>query len=144
MTVAELLRVAHVGRQRARNLGSIDIARLAQLLHGVSSKDWARGADLTLTVSRDATSLELIGNGILFSADTLDLMACHTGNLLAEMAADQCQLVGDLAVIDDHERHVILLEWNDTRDDDVDERFFHELVEQVADETPHKPAGRLL
>ena len=87
---------------------------------GVSLEDIGAGAvakfDLRLILTEDGGGL---AGGIeystaLFDSGTIGRMAGHLGVLLAAVAGDPGQRVGDLPVLTAAERHQVLVTWNDT------------------------------
>jgi len=83
----------------------------------------------------------------LFERATVERLAGHLVQLLAAAAADPARPVGGLPMLDDAERHRVLVEWNRTDAPVAVDRCFHELVASQAARTPDhlavvEPSGR--
>ncbi|MGH3846043.1 MAG: amino acid adenylation domain-containing protein, partial [Pseudonocardiaceae bacterium] len=63
----------------------------------------------------DRLGLALSYDPQLFDAATVETMTRRLRLLLARIAADPDQLVGELSLLTETERHQLLVEWNDTR-----------------------------
>lgn len=75
-------------------------------------------------------------NTDLFDVETVERMRTHFGVLLASALATPDRPVRGLALLDDDERHRMLVEWNDTRIDDAPEICLHALFEDQVRQTP--------
>jgi len=102
-------------------------------LHNVTSK-----FDLSFEVEEDEAGLCLSCeyNSDLFAAETIERMLRHFRNLLEAIVADPMQRVADLPLLDDAERHRLLVEWNETREDFPSEICIHQLFERQVERTP--------
>jgi amino acid adenylation domain-containing protein/non-ribosomal peptide synthase protein (TIGR01720 family) len=86
-----------------------------------------------------ALTLVIEYNTDLFDPDTIQRMAGHLDALLAAIADDPQRSLAELPILDDRERHRVLVEWNAT-DRAVAPATFAELVEAQAARTPDLPA----
>ena len=72
--------------------------------------------DLTLFMTETETGL--VGfweyNTDLFESKTIERMTAHLENLLTAIVNNPEQLVGELSLLSEAERHQLLVEWNDT------------------------------
>ena len=75
-------------------------------------------------------------NTDLFDPATIERMAEHLRTLLESIAADPGQRVSELELLTEAERHLLLMEWNDTRAEYPEDRCVHELFEERAQRTP--------
>jgi len=94
--------------------------------------------DLTLSLAeRDS---QLAGffeyNTDLFDRDRIERMAGHFQTLLNGIVADPDQRISHLPILDDAERHRLLIEWNNTEADYPRDNCVHELIEGQAKRTP--------
>ncbi|MEH1936773.1 MAG: amino acid adenylation domain-containing protein [Nostoc sp.] len=98
--------------------------------------------DLTLAVWE--TKEGLIGsweyNSDLFEADTIARMTSHFQTLLAAMIANPNQPIGELPLLNQQERHQLLVEWNDTYTPYPDSKCIHQLFEEQVEKTPNAVA----
>ena len=93
--------------------------------------------DLTLLVVRTATGLDcqLEYSVDLFDQATIERMAGHFTTLLSGIAANAERRVSTLELLPGHERHQLMVEWNDTRLD-VPPTTVSELFAEHAAVTP--------
>ncbi|MFN6483321.1 MULTISPECIES: non-ribosomal peptide synthetase [unclassified Nostoc] len=98
--------------------------------------------DLTLAVWD--TKEGLIGsweyNSDLFEPDTIARMTSHFQTLLAAIIANPNQLIGELPLLSQQERHQLLVEWNDTYTPYPKSKCIHELFEEQVEKTPNAVA----
>lgn len=98
--------------------------------------------DLTLAVWE--TKAGLIGsweyNSDLFEPDTIARMTSHFQTLLAAIIANPHQSIGELPLLNQQERHQLLVEWNDTYTPYPDSKCIHQLFEEQAEKTPYAVA----
>ncbi|HEY0737078.1 MAG TPA: amino acid adenylation domain-containing protein, partial [Herpetosiphonaceae bacterium] len=94
--------------------------------------------DLTLSISEQANGLvgALEYNTDLFDQTTIERMISHFQALLAGLAADPEQRIGDLPLLSEAERHQLLVEWNATAADYPQDMCLHTLIEAQAARTP--------
>ncbi|MFC5743592.1 non-ribosomal peptide synthetase [Dyella tabacisoli] len=122
-----------------------------QLLPGLSlslkeSESVTSKFDLTLTLAKGRDGLEgcFEYSTELFDARTIERMAGHFSRLLQAIAAEPERPVGELAMLDEAERHQLLYAFNDTGKvvpgTTPDARRLHELFEAQASLTPHAVA----
>ncbi|MEH2225052.1 amino acid adenylation domain-containing protein [Nostoc sp.] len=94
--------------------------------------------DLTLAVWE--TKAGLIGsweyNSDLFEPDTIARMTSHFQTLLAAIIANPNQLIAELPLLSQPERHRLLVEWNDTYTPYPQSKCIHELFEEQVEKTP--------
>lgn len=95
--------------------------------------------DLTLAVWE--TKAGLIGsweyNSDLFEPDTIARMTSHFQTLLAAIIANPNQPIGELPLLNQQERHQLLVEWNDTYTPYPKSKCIHELFEEQVEKTPN-------
>jgi non-ribosomal peptide synthetase component F len=98
--------------------------------------------DLTLNITEEGEQLktEFEYNTDLFDAGTIERLAGHFTRLLQGVVADPQQRIGQLALLDDAERHRMVVQWNDTASDYPHESTIHQLFEQQAARTPEATA----
>ena len=77
----------------------------------------------------------------LFAPATVERMLGHFRNLLASLAADPAQRLGDLPLLSDAERHQLLVEWNDKRTEFPEASCIHDLFEAQVARTPDAVAA---
>lgn len=98
--------------------------------------------DLYLEV--DDTPGGLVGrfmyNTDLFDAATIERMAEHWQILLAGIARDPAQRIGDLPILSDKELHRLLVEWNNTQTTYPAHQAVHRLFEAQVERTPEAVA----
>ncbi|HWS86509.1 MAG TPA: amino acid adenylation domain-containing protein [Pyrinomonadaceae bacterium] len=75
-------------------------------------------------------------NTDLFDAETVGRMVSHFERLLAAVAADPEQAVGELPLLSHEERSLLLAEWNDTAAAYPSDKSIHRLFEEQAARTP--------
>lgn len=75
-------------------------------------------------------------NTDLFDAPTISRLATHFQTLLEGIAAAPEQLVSELPLLTEAERHLMLVEWNDTRTDFPQRTCIHHLFENQAERSP--------
>ena len=94
--------------------------------------------DLTLNIAEEGEQLktEFEYNTDLFDASTIERLAGHFSRLLEGVAADPQQRIGQLPLLDDAERHRVLVQWNDTAAEYPHGSTIHDLFEQQATRTP--------
>ena len=76
----------------------------------------------------------------LFDAETIERMNEHFQILLAGIVAHPEQLISALPLLPDQEKHLLLVEWNQTQTDDPQDQCLHQLVTRQAEATPEKIA----
>ncbi|MHC5822277.1 MAG: non-ribosomal peptide synthetase, partial [Nostoc sp.] len=98
--------------------------------------------DLTLAVWD--TKQGLIGsweyNSDLFEPDTIARMTSHFQTLLAAIIANPNQPIGELPLLNQQERHQLLVEWNDTYTPYPQSKCIHEFFEEQVEKTPNAVA----
>nr|QEO73558.1 AMP-dependent synthetase and ligase [uncultured bacterium] len=75
-------------------------------------------------------------NTDLFDTTTIERMARHLQVLLASAPADGHRPVGDLPMLTEAERHQVVVAWNDTTVDVVEDQCVHELFAEQALRAP--------
>ena len=98
--------------------------------------------DLTLAVWD--TKEGLIGsweyNSDLFEPDTIARMTSHFQTLLAAIIANPNQPIGELPLLNQQERHQLLVEWNNTYTPYPKNKCIHQLFEEQVEKTPNAVA----
>jgi amino acid adenylation domain-containing protein/non-ribosomal peptide synthase protein (TIGR01720 family) len=97
-------------------------------------------AQFDLTLSMAETEHGLTGeweyNTDLFDAATITRMLGHFQTLLEAIVANPQQLVSELSLLTETERHQLLVEWNDTFADYPQNKCIHQLFEAQVERTP--------
>jgi amino acid adenylation domain-containing protein len=75
-------------------------------------------------------------NSDLFDATTIARMAGHFRTLLEGIATDPDRHLGDLPLLTEEERHLLLVQWNATQADYPEDLCFHQLFEAQVERTP--------
>ncbi|OEZ96701.1 tyrocidine synthase 3 [Duganella sp. HH101] len=98
--------------------------------------------DLTFTFTEEAGRLNgsISYNTDLFEPSTMARMAAHFTRLLEAIVANPERRIQDLDMLDDAERHQLLVEWNDTASAGVPAGTIHALFEQRAAASPDSVA----
>ena len=107
-------------------------------LTSLETKSVAAKFDLSLSMER--TEQGLIGkweyNTDLFNNSTIERMAEHFENLLRVMVENPRQTVSQLPLLNEKERHKLLVEWNDTAVEYRQDKCIHQLFEEKVAENP--------
>ncbi len=98
--------------------------------------------DLILTMEETAEELRAVFeyNTALFRRNTVQRMSAHFENILAGMVRNPNQKISELPLLTEPEKHQLLTEWNDTREDYLGLMCIHELFEVKAREVPNNIA----
>jgi amino acid adenylation domain-containing protein len=99
--------------------------------------------DLTLSVmpvEQGGLLASLEYSSELFENSTIVRMVTHLQNLLAGILDDPLRRVGDLPLLSEQERRLILVDWNSTASDYRPERCVHELFQAQAERSPQAVA----
>ena len=75
-------------------------------------------------------------NTDLFDRSTIERMAGHFQTLLGGIVADPDQSIPTLPLLTEEEKHLLLVEWNDTAADYPKDSCIHELFEAQVERTP--------
>jgi amino acid adenylation domain-containing protein len=99
--------------------------------------------DLTLQVSKKSYGMRcVLAYGTdLFDSETIARMLGHFRTLLEAIVTDPNRRISELPILDEAERHRILVEWNDTKREYPHDKFIHELFEEQAQRTPDAVAA---
>lgn len=87
------------------------------------------------------TRVQIIYNSDLFNESTISQMLDHFKTLLIEVVRDPTQRIADLPLLQEAERHRLLVEWNATRAEYPQDVCIHELFEAQAARTPEAVAA---
>ncbi|MEH1989379.1 MULTISPECIES: non-ribosomal peptide synthetase [unclassified Nostoc] len=71
-----------------------------------------------------------------FDNDTITRMLGHLQTLLEGMSTNPQQRLGELSLLTEHERHQLLVEWNQTQVEYSQDQCIHELFEAQVERTP--------
>jgi amino acid adenylation domain-containing protein len=98
--------------------------------------------DLFLNVveSDEGLVLDCDYNRDLFDLATIERWLGHFERLLEGLGADARQAVSGLPLLDDGERHRLLVEWNHTRADYPSDQCVHQLISEQATRSPEAVA----
>jgi amino acid adenylation domain-containing protein len=112
------------------------------VLEGLDWESRTAQFDLILNVSEEASGIGAsFGYATdLFDAATVERMARHWRRLLGAMVAEPEALVDTLVMLDAEERRQIVATWNATTTAYPLEKTVHQLFEEHAECTPHRPA----
>ena len=101
-------------------------------------------AKFDLTLSMEETAAGLIGyweyNRDLFESTTIRRMMGHFKTLLEGILANPKAQVSELPLLIEAERHQLLVEWNDTQVEYLQDRCIHQLFEEQVKRTPDSVA----
>ena len=94
--------------------------------------------DLTLLMCHEGDILvcEWEYNTDLFDAATIDRMASNFQVLLEGIVTNPDQLISELPLLTEAERHQLLVEWTDTKRDYPKDKCIHQLFEAQVERTP--------
>ncbi|MCL5996770.1 MAG: amino acid adenylation domain-containing protein, partial [Chloroflexi bacterium] len=84
----------------------------------------------------DTLKLKISYDSRRFDADTIGRMLGHLQTVLESFAADTDQLLGSVPLLTETERHLLLVEWNDTATPYPGNLCAHQLIEAQAQRTP--------
>ncbi|MBD2677466.1 MULTISPECIES: non-ribosomal peptide synthetase [Nostoc] len=79
-------------------------------------------------------------NTNLFNADTINRMLGHFETLLESIISDPKQHIADLQLLTPSEIRQLLVEWNNTNTDYLQNKCIHQLFEEQAEKTPNAVA----
>ena len=98
--------------------------------------------DLELGVRERENEVHLIStySTDLFDATTIERMQGHLQTLLEGIVADPEQRISELPLLTQTERHQLLVEWNDTKDNYPTNKCSHQLFEEQVERTPEHVA----
>ncbi len=71
-----------------------------------------------------------------FDTDTITRMLGHLQTLLEGMSTNPQQRLGELSLLTEHERHQLLVEWNQTQVEYSQDQCIHQLFEAQVERTP--------
>jgi surfactin family lipopeptide synthetase C len=91
------------------------------------------------SVDRDL-SFKIIYDRRRFDEAAIIRMLGHMKTILEGMAAHPRQLLSELPLMEDAERHQVLIEWNDRKAAYPQDKCIHQLFEEWADRTPEEMA----
>jgi amino acid adenylation domain-containing protein len=95
---------------------------------------------LNIVASEKGLVLDCDYNSDLFDRETIERWLGHYKTLLASMQTDARTTVSKLAILDDDERHRLLVEWNSTQREFRKEKCIHSLFEEQVARTPQAVA----
>ena len=98
--------------------------------------------DLSLVLTETADGFEgrLEYSTDLFDPTTVTRMIFHFQTLLEGIVANPDQLISELPILTEPERHLLLLEWNDTKRDYPTDKCIHQLLEEQVERKPEAVA----
>ncbi|MEH1828686.1 MAG: amino acid adenylation domain-containing protein [Nostoc sp.] len=94
--------------------------------------------DLEFHLWQDLESLkgQMVYSTDLFDDKTITRMLGHFQTLLKSIVANPEQRISDLSLLTEEERQELLIDWNDTKRDYLENKFFHQLFEAQVEKTP--------
>jgi len=100
--------------------------------------------DLTLTMVDvpDVQSMSFVYNSDLFDESTIERMAGHFLLLLKNIVQNPGAQLSQISILPEHERHHLLVEWNNMSCDFPEEMCLHQLIELQVERTPDRVAAR--
>jgi amino acid adenylation domain-containing protein len=119
----------------------LDLGALS--IEAVEDSDYRRAKyDLTLSLQESGERIigELEYARALYERSTMQRHVQQLQRLLQGMVADDRQLLGRLPLLDEGERHQLLVQWNDTQREYPRESCIHELFEGQVERTPQAVA----
>ncbi|NMF64889.1 non-ribosomal peptide synthetase [Brasilonema octagenarum UFV-OR1] len=100
----------------------------------------SKTAKVDLSVSMTDTQQGLIGNleynTDLFEAATINRMVGHFQTLLESIVVNPDQRLSDLSILTEAERQTLLVKWNSTQTEILQDLCIHELFETQVEQTP--------
>ncbi len=99
--------------------------------------------DLSLDVSEDAEAISVAFEYAtdLFAPATIERMLGHYQNLLAAIVTEPASTVADLTLLAEHERYLLLTEWNSNQVEVPKDTCVHQLFEAQAAKNPDAQAA---
>ena len=115
---------------------SVDLQDLA--IHTVESSNRVPKVDLFLSVihKKALVTVQLIYDTGLFDAALITRMVGHLQSLLQGIIAEPDQRISVLPLLTQEERHQLLFEWNNTKNEYSFQHCVHELIEAQTERTP--------
>ena len=117
-------------------MGTLDLPGVS--LSELNQQSTIAKFDLSLSITE--TDMGLIGeweyNTDLFDESTIARMTTHFNNLLSAIVNNPQQVVSELSLLSERERHQLLVEWNDTTREYPTDKCIHQLVEKQVEKTP--------
>jgi amino acid adenylation domain-containing protein len=95
---------------------------------------------LGIILQGDVISCKFTYNTDLFEASTIERISEHYHTLLAGIVANPEQKLLELPLLTEAERHMLLVEWNNTSTDYPGDKCVHELFEEQVERTPDSTA----
>lgn len=94
--------------------------------------------DLSLSMVDNGSSISgrLLYNTDLFDASSIERLVGHFQTLLEGIVAHPDHRISDLLLLTEAERHLLLVEWNDTTRDYPRDKRIHELFEEQVERSP--------
>ena len=94
--------------------------------------------DLLLTMKEEVDGLSgsFEYNTDLFNRSTIERLISHFQTLLKNIIANPDRRISDLQILPKIEEHKILIEWNQTTTDGLEELCYHQLFENQVEKTP--------
>ncbi|MBC1218436.1 amino acid adenylation domain-containing protein [Nostoc sp. UCD121] len=94
--------------------------------------------DLEFHLWQDLESLkgQMVYSTDLFDDKTITRMLGHFQTLLESIVANPEQQISDLSLLTEEERQELLIDWNDTKRDYPENKYFHQLFEAQVEKTP--------
>ena len=96
---------------------------------------------VNLTEVADQFVLECDFNCDIFDSSTIERFVGHFQTLLAGVVEDPQSRVAQLPLLDEQERHRLLVQWNDTRTEYPRDQCVHQLFEAQVEKTPDAVAA---
>ena len=116
---------------------SVDLLNLA--IHTVKSSTRVPKVDLFLSVThkKELVTVQLIYDTGLFDAALITRMVWHVQSLLQGIIDEPDQRISVLPLVTQEERHQLLFEWNNTKNEYSFQHCVHELIEAQTERTPY-------
>ncbi|AOX02677.1 hypothetical protein BJP34_27440 [Moorena producens PAL-8-15-08-1] len=89
-----------------------------------------------IAVPGEQLSIKIIYDPVRFDEDTIRRMLGHLQTIFSAIVENPQQVVSELPLLSERERHQLLVEWNDTASAYPTDKCIHQLVEEQVEKTP--------
>ena len=117
--------------QRERTL-PVTVERIARL----DNYEATPGSEFTLVVAEDGTECRWVYDTEILDKDSVARMLGHFTILLQGIVADTNRRIADLPLLTEKEHHQLLIEFNDSAADYLEDRCIHQLFEAQVERRP--------
>ncbi len=131
-TVARYPAVRLVPDLLSENIFPVIVERVERL----DDRNACSGNQLTLVIPSDGTECCWVYDSEALDGDSIALMLRSFTTFLQGIVTDSAQPIGNLTMLSEQERHLILVEWNDQKVDLPKDVCIHTLFEAQVERTP--------